>query len=175
MTFYDYSYFGYYTDKIVNWLWLVVTLIMIIRFWKTKTVKIYFFSLQSFLLLSILPMGIPFFGILYYFTTIGDYQQISLNNEYRIERTKQQPLSVPRIYVYKRSGIFEKNMCRPVYTEIIRNVLNAERIKNSFNEKNISIQDAKLVSVDNDSIAIEYQILGKQKLIYHKIKNDDGY
>ena len=120
-------------------------------------------------------MGIPFFGILYYFTTIGDYQQISLNNEYRIERTKQQPLSVPRIYVYKRSGIFEKNMCRPVYTEIIRNVLNAERIKNSFNEKNISIQDAKLVSVDNDSIAIEYQILGKQKLIYHKIKNDDGY
>src|SRR5690606_21161931 len=115
-----------------------------------------------FLLFSVLPMGIPFFGILYYFTTIGDYQQISLNNEYRIERKKQQALSVIRIYVYKRSGILEKNICRPVYTEIIRNVLNAERIKNSLNEKNIPIQAAILVSVDNDSIAIKYQRLRKK-------------
>lgn len=175
MTFYDYSYFGYYTDKIINWLWLVFTLIIIIKFWKIKAIKVYFFSLLSFLLLSALPMAIPFFGILFYFTTIDDFQQINLNSEYRIERTKQQALSMPRIYIYKRIGIFEKNICRPVYSEIIENVINVERLKNSFDEKKLSIQDAKLISTTNDSVGIEYQISDSKKIIYHKTENDDGY
>jgi hypothetical protein len=175
MTFYDYSYFGYYTDKIINWLWLVFTLIIINRFWKTKTIKIYFFSLLSFLLLSVLPMAIPFFGILFYFTTIDDYQQIKLDSEYRIERTQQQALSMSRIYIYKRIGILEKNICRPVYSEITENVLNVKSFENSFDEKELSIQEAKLVSANNDSIGIEYKISNKKKLIYHKTENDDGY
>ena len=175
MTFYDYSYFGYYTDKIINWLWLGFTLIVINRFWKTKAIKIYFFSLLSFLLLSILPMAIPFFGILFYFTTIDDYQQIKLNSEYRIERTQQHALSMSRIYIYKRIGIFEKNICRPVYSEVIENILNVERAKNLFDEEKLSIQEAKLISANNDSIGIEYKISNKNKLIYHKTVNDDGY
>ncbi len=175
MTFYDYSYFGYYTDKIINWFWLGFTLIIIFRYWKTRAIKIYCFSMLSFLILSVLPMAIPFFGILFYFTTIGDYQQLTLNSEYRIERTKQQALSMPRVYVYKRIGIFEKNICRPHYSEIIENVLSLERYKDSLDEKKLSIQGAKLVSANNDSIGIEYQISDKKKLIFHKTENDDGY
>jgi hypothetical protein len=53
-------------------------------------------------------MGIPFSGIIYYFSTIDDYQQIKLNKNYRIERTRQQALSIPRIYIYKENGILEK-------------------------------------------------------------------
>lgn len=175
MSFYDYSYYGYCTDKIINWIWLVLTVTLIFWFWRNKTTKIYFYSLLSFLLLSILPMAIPFFGILFYFTTIDDYQQIKLNSEYRIERTQQQVLSMSRIYVYKKTGIFEKNICRPAYSEIIENALNVERFKNSFDEEKLSIQEAKLVYTSNDSIGIEYKILNKKKLIYHKTANDDGY
>jgi hypothetical protein len=120
-------------------------------------------------------MAIPFFGILFYFTTIDDYQQIKLNSEYRIERTQQHALSMSRIYIYKRIGIFEKNICRPVYSEVIENILNVERAKNLFDEEKLSIQEAKLISANNDSIGIEYKISNKNKLIYHKTVNDDGY
>ena len=175
MTFYNYSYYGYYTDKAINWIWLGFTGIIMIWFWKMKAIKVYFFSLLTLLLLSILPMAIPFFGIVFYFSTIYDYQQFSLNSEYRIERTRQQALSLQRVYVYKKTGIIEKNICRPVYDEIKENVLNIDRSKNSIDEKQFSIQNAKFISCNTDSIGIEYQISGKRKIIYHKLKNDDGY
>ncbi|MDY3338678.1 hypothetical protein PG279_05745 [Riemerella anatipestifer] len=171
ITFYHYSFYGYYTDKIISWLWLGSTLVVFIKFWKTKAIKIYFLSLLSFLLLSILPMAIPFFWILSFFTKIDDYQQINLDSDYRIERTRHQSLSMPRIYIYKRMGIFEKNICRPVYSEIIENVTS----KNSFDERNIPIQYARLIFTNSDSIGIEYQIFGKKKIIYHKVDNNDGY
>ena len=119
MSFYDYSYYGYWTDKLINWIWLVFTVTIIFCFWKNKITRIYFFSLLTLILLSILPMAIPFFGIVFSFTTINDSQQIKLNNSFRIERTRQQAMSMPRIYVYQRIGLLEKNICRPVYGEII--------------------------------------------------------
>jgi hypothetical protein len=175
MSFYDYSLYGYYSDKIINWSWLFFTGTVIVWFWKKKLMRIYFYSLISLILLSILPMAIPFFGILYSFSTIDDYQQIKLNNTYRIERTKNQALSMPRIYIYERKGLIEKNICRPRYAEIIDNVLNIERDQEAIDEKGLSIQNAKLISFNKDSIGIEYQISGKKKIIYHKLKNEDGY
>ena len=137
--------------------------------------KIYFFSLLTLILLSILPMAIPFFGIVYSFSTIDDYQQIKLNDTYRIEKTRQQALSLPRIYVYKRIGFLEKNICRPVYREIIENVLNLKEYESDIDERKLSLQKAKFISFNSDSIGIEYQILDKTKIIYHKIENGDGY
>ena len=175
MSFYDYSYYGYWTDKIINWIWLIFTATVIFWFWKNKITRIYFFSLLTLILLSVLPMAIPFFGIVFSFTTINDYQQIKLNDSFRIERTRQQAMSMPRIYVYQRIGFLEKNICRPVYGEIIESVLNLKENESNIDEEKLSIQEAKLVSVNNDSIGIEYKILNNKILIYHKIKNDDGY
>jgi hypothetical protein len=107
-TFYNYSYRGYYTDKLINWIWLFLNLLVILIYYKKKVVKIYLTTLILFIALSIVPMGIPFSGIIYYFSTIDDYQQIKLNKNYRIERTRQQALSIPRIYIYKENGILEK-------------------------------------------------------------------
>ena len=173
MSFYDYSYYGYWTDKIINWIWLVLTLTVIFWFWRNKLTKIYFFSLLTLILLSILPMAIPFFGIVYSFSTIDDYQQIKLNDTYRIERTKQQALSAPRVYVYKRIGILEKNICRPVYREIVENVLNLKTYESGIDE--LLLQNANFIAHNTDSIGIDYQFLGRKKIIYHKLENDDGY
>jgi len=119
-------------------------------------------------------MGIPFFGVVYYFSTFDDYQQIVLNDDYRIEITQQQALSSPRIYIYKRAGILEKNICRPLYREvkeIVSTIQNDANVKND----NISIEDAQLINIHKDSIGIYYQISGKHKTVYHQLKNEDGY
>ncbi len=175
LSFYDYSYSGYYTDKIVNWSWLFFTVIIIIWFWKKRRVKIYFYSLLIFLLLSILPMAIPFFGILFFFSTIDDYQQIELNNNYRIERTNHQALSIHRIYIYKKKGIIEENIGRPIYSDIVEKVLNLNMEDILYEFEEYPIQNAKLIDVNKDSIGIEYQIKNKKKLVYHSLKNNEGY
>ena len=80
MSFYDYSYYGYWTDKLINWIWLVFTVTIIFCFWKNKITRIYFFSLLTLILLSILPIAIFFFVIVFSFITINDFQQIKFIN-----------------------------------------------------------------------------------------------
>jgi len=174
LSFYDFSYLGYYTDKIVNWFWLGFTFVIVFRFWKKKLIKIFLLTLIAIVLLSIIPMAIPFFGIVHYFTTIGDYQQIQLNSDYRLERTRQNALSMQRIYVYKKTGILEQNICRPNYALIVDELLNTDS-SNSIDIDSITIQNAKLVLLNKDKIEIEYQILGKKKSLDHKLNNSDGY
>ncbi len=174
LSFNDYSYCGYYTDKIINWTWLAFTLVIVNRLWKKRTTKICFFSALTLLVLSVLPMGVPFLLILNYFTTIDDYQQIKLNDNYRMERTSQHPLSMPRIYIYKKEGLLEKNIYRTAYLDIIQNVVNANEDIPNIDEKNTPIQETKLISINSDSIGIEYKILNKKGIFYHKF-DDDGY
>ncbi|WPO90456.1 hypothetical protein [Chryseobacterium sp. YR459] len=164
----NYSFAGYYIDKIINWLWLLMTIFIIIRFWKKKVIKIYFGLLISGIILSILPMMIPFFGIVHYFSTIGCEQRIQLDDTYRLERGRPGVLYNPLITIYKKEGIFEKQILRTPYSEIIDKV--SEPSSETLYEKTRPIQDAKLMSVNNDSIGIEYQIMNKKKLIYHKNK-----
>lgn len=70
LNFNQYSYAGYYPDKIIGWLWLVMTVFIIIRLWKKKAIKAYFAFLVAGIILSILPMMIPFFALVSYFSTI---------------------------------------------------------------------------------------------------------
>ena len=92
-----YSFSGYYTDKIINWMWLAMTLLIILRFWRKKVVKAYFAVLIFSVLLSMLPMMIPFFALVNYFSTLDDYQQIQLDKIYRIERTRRNVLDKPKV------------------------------------------------------------------------------
>lgn len=179
LNYFDWQLYGYYTEKIVAWIWIFFTLIYIIGFFKNKNVRIYFFTLIGLLILSILPMALPLFGIYYYLTDYGDYQQIKIDDNLRIERTQQQPLSMPRVYIYENYfGLFEKNICRPSYEEIVEKVLGIEDDYdklNSIDLKETPIQKVKLIAKNSDSIGIEYQILNQKKIIYHPLKNDDGY
>lgn len=172
LTFYDYSYRGYYTDKIIAWTWFLSTIVIIGLYWQSKIAKTYLYTLISLLILSILPMGIPFLGIINYFTTTGDYQQIRVNKEFRIERTKHQALSAHRLYVYQSKGIFEKNICRPPYSEILDKVNNQ---KISMNDENLTINSIMLIEFNTDSIGFVYHILNNKEIIYHTLNNEDGY
>jgi hypothetical protein len=132
-------------------------------------IKVYFGLLISGIILSILPMMIPFFGIIHYFSTIGCEQRIRLDDTYRIERGRPGALYRPLITIYKKEGIFEKQISRIPYSDIIeKTVQPSEEIY--LDDKKLPIQEAKLINVNQDSIGIEYRILNKQKVIYHKNK-----
>lgn len=112
---------------------------------------------------------IPFFGIIHYFSTIGCEQRVQLDDTYRIERGRPGALYRPLITIYKKEGIFEKQISRIPYSDIIeKTVQPSEEIY--LDDKKLPIQEAKLINVNQDSIGIEYRILNKQKVIYHKNK-----
>ncbi|MFN1219313.1 hypothetical protein ACKW6Q_20300 [Chryseobacterium kwangjuense] len=165
LSFNRYSFAGYYTDKVINWLWLASTLFTIIWFWKKKAAKIYGALLVSFVCLSIVPMAIPFFGIVYYFSTIDDFQQIQLDAPYRIERTIPAALSRAKILVYKNEGLLERQVYETPYEQIL------ERKFPDLNNINLPIQNATLVDSEKDSLGIEYRINNKKKVFYHKENN----
>ncbi|UKB84583.1 hypothetical protein LF887_02705 [Chryseobacterium sp. MEBOG06] len=164
LSFNNYSFSGYYMDKVINWLWLAMTVFIIIRFWKKKGAKIYFGILLSGTILSILPMMIPFFGMVLYFSTTGCDQHITLDDTYRMERGRPGVMSNPMITIYKKEGIFEKQISRTPYLDIIEQIQSSSHI----NEKELPVQGAKLININNDSIGIEYQIMNKKKVIYQK-------
>jgi len=163
----NYSFAGYYVDKIINWLWLLMTIFIIIRFWNKKVIKVYFGLLISGIVLSILPMMIPFFGILHYFSTIGCDQRIQLNDTYRMERGRPGALYKPLITIYKKEGIFEKQISRIPYSSIIEKIVWSSN-ETYLDDKSLPIQKAKLINVNQDSMGIQYRIMNKQKVIYHK-------
>ncbi|SDJ89281.1 hypothetical protein [Chryseobacterium jejuense] len=174
LNFNQYSYAGYYTNKIIGWLWLALTVFIIIRLWKKKAIKAYFGLLVAGIILSILPMMIPFFALLSYFSTIDSYQRISLNNDYRIERHRPGALAKPQISIYKQKGIFEKEIGRTPDIEILEKVLQRSSIDIPSDDRNEPIQQAKLVNANKDSIGIEYKIMNKKQIFYHKINGNQS-
>lgn len=167
---------GYWTPKVIVWVWLASTLIFIIYFWKHKFAKVYTAVFGGLVVLSILPMAIPFFAILNAITTTDDYQRFTLSDDYRIKLTRQQALSMPRVYVYQvKNGIFEENPMRPVYRDIIEGVMGENALDNGISDRDIPLSNAKLVKFDTQGIYIDYTIQNQHKVIFHAFNNDDGY
>lgn len=102
------SFSGYHTDKILFWIWLILTFTILIAYWKKKAIKIYTVILLISLFLAYLPMGIPLFA-LYSFAigedTLCDY---SIDPDHRIVEVKQIMATKPNIQLTKRYFIFEK-------------------------------------------------------------------
>lgn len=174
LNFNQYSYAGYYTDKIIGWLWLALTVFIIIRLWKKKAIKVYFGLLVAGIILSILPMMLPFFALVSYFSTIDSYQRISLNNDYRIERYRPGALSKPQIAIYQQKGILEKRISKTPYVEILEKVVQRPSIDIPSEEQKEPIQEAKFINVDKDSIGIEYKIMNKKQIFYHQFTENSA-
>ena len=156
MSFYGMSYAGYYTDKVICWIWLLATVGIIIRLWKMRIMRIYAISIAVTLLLSVVPMMIPFFGIVFYFTTTGDYQQIDLNNKYRLEYTTRGVMARPEVVIIENHGLLEKT--------VSNNYVSALRQRQPDGTL-YRIEKATLRSAGKDSICISY-IIGNTPVDY---------
>lgn len=119
-------------------------------------------------------MAIPFFAIVSFLFNMNTIQTIKVNDEYKIVVTKK-VMAMKRAYIYKSESKFliiekSKNIARPDYSEIISETLNISSDDPKLYElENSPIQKAKLISVNKDSIGIEYKILNKKKIIYHNL------
>ena len=171
---------GEYTYQILAWTWIIFTFYIVIKFWKIIYIKIYGFSLFTLVGLSILPMAIPFLSIISFLFNMNTIQTIKVNDEYKIVVTKK-VMAMKRAYIYiseYKFPILEKsnNIARPDYSNIVSETLNINSDDPKLYEyENEPIQQAKLISINKDSIGIEYQILNKKKIIYHNLNETYGY
>lgn len=171
---------GEYTYQILAWTWIIFTFYIVIKFWKIIYIKIYGFLLFALVGLSILPMAIPFLSIVSFLFNMNTIQTIKVNDEYKIVVTKK-VMAMKRAYIYNSESkfpILEKsnNIARPDYSNIVSETLNINSDDPKLYEyENEPIQQAKLISINKDSIGIEYQILNKKKIIYHNLNETYGY
>ncbi|WP_152606062.1 hypothetical protein [Empedobacter falsenii] len=171
---------GEYTYQILAWTWIIFTFYIIIKFWEIIYIKIYGFLLFALVGLSILPMAILFLSIVSFLFNMNTIQTIKVNDEYKIVVTKK-VMAMKRAYIYNSESkfpILEKsnNIARPDYSDIVSETLNINSDDPKLYEyENEPIQQAKLISINKDSIGIEYQILNKKKIIYHNLNETYGY
>ena len=171
---------GEYTYQILAWTWIIFTFYIVIKFWKIIYIKIYGFLLFALVGLSILPMAIPFLSIVSFLFNMNTIQTIKVNDEYKIVVTKK-VMAMKRAYIYNSESkfpILEKsnNIARPDYSDIVSETLNINSDDPKlYKYENEPIQQAKLISINKDSIGIEYQILNKKKIIYHNLNETYGY
>ncbi|KIA90335.1 hypothetical protein [Kaistella jeonii] len=102
---------GFWSDRILFWIWLGFTLVIIILFWKKKIAKVYFGILIFAIILSMIPMGIAFWGMYLSVTGEGLLFEKEITPKYRVQvatysiMTKYSP-----IQIIENHGIFEKEI-----------------------------------------------------------------
>ncbi|MCZ4244136.1 hypothetical protein [Pedobacter punctiformis] len=105
---YKISFAGYWSDRILFLTWLLATLLLVINFWKKLWTKIYFWLLVAGFVLTVLPMGLPFFAILLSTTGSGRLKHFDLKNNYRLQVVNYGVLGRPRLQLVADGILFDK-------------------------------------------------------------------
>lgn len=165
--FWKMSFAGYWSDRVIFWLWLLVTPIVIVSFWKKTGTKIYFWLLIAGLILSILPMALPFFGMLLAGSGSGRLNHFSLENNIRVQTVSYGVMGRPRLQVVKDGLLFDKIKMEDgdeIFTNDttwveVKDVNHPKNIIKSPELKTLEIRDArnaKLINETDTSITVKY-------------------
>ena len=106
--FWQMSFTGYWSDRVIFWIWLIVTPIVVFLFWKKLWAKIYFWLLVAGLILSILPMALPFFAIYLSGSGSGRLNHFNLENNIRVQTVAYGVMGRPRMQLVKDGWLFDK-------------------------------------------------------------------
>lgn len=106
--FWQMSFTGYWSDRVIFWIWLLLTPIVTFSFWRKLWAKIYFGLLVAGLILTILPMAIPFFGILLSGSGSGRLNHFNLGNNIRIQTVGYGVMGRPSVQIVKDGLLFDK-------------------------------------------------------------------
>ncbi|RYG13598.1 MAG: hypothetical protein EOO07_17520 [Chitinophagaceae bacterium] len=141
------SFTGYWTDRVVFWIWLLATPFVVVRFWKNLGTKIYLWLLIGVLILTILPMAIPFFGLLLAGSGSGRLNHFNLENNIRIQTVAYGVMGRPRVQIVKDGLLFDKVKLE-VGDEIKKNDSTWLQVRDA--------KKAKLVNETANSITVKY-------------------
>lgn len=103
---------GYYSDAILFWLWLFMSFVIIIVFWKKLLAKLLLVALVITFALSIIAMMLPFYALVNSTTSLGLYIDKNLNENYRVQIVGYSPMVYPWLEVIEKKGIFEKRVIK---------------------------------------------------------------
>lgn len=104
------SLIGYYSDVLLFWIWLGLTMAVIVIFWKKILAKIMLSGLILGLICSILPMMLPFYTVMLSMSSYGLRMKKDLNENYRAQIVSYSVLSPPLLEIIEKKGIIEKRI-----------------------------------------------------------------
>lgn len=166
-SFWRMSFTGYWSDRIIFWIWLLVTPVIVFSFWKKLWAKIYFWLLVAGLILTILPMALPFFGILLSGSGSGRLNHFSLDKNFRVQTVGYGVMGRPRLQLVKDGFLFDKILLEDgdeieTTDSILVEVRDAgapQVTTKSAVSKTLEIRDAidaKLINQTDTSVTIKY-------------------
>lgn len=150
--FWKISYAGYYTDVVLFWMWLLSSLLLIIVFWKKGMVKLLLGSILLALVVSILPLMLPFYTIMLSMTSKGLYVDKSLNENYRAQIVGYSVMVTPWLEIIEKKGLFERKtmQCMEWNLEDFRMQHNTLEVDKPLNHS-LRISDAKNIILNKET------------------------
>lgn len=145
--FWQMSFVGYWSDRVIFWIWLLLTPVTTFCFRKKIWTKIYFWLLVGGLILTVIPMAIPFFGILLSASGSGRLNHFSLENHIRVQTVGYGVMGRPRIQLVRDTFLFDKILLEDS-DEIKKNDSTWLEVRNA--------KSAKLISQTDSSMTIKY-------------------
>lgn len=112
------SFRGYYSDVILFWLWFVTSIIVIAVFWKKLIAKLLLSGLLLALILSVVPMGIPFYALILSNTPFGLFIDKNLNENYRAQIVGYSVMVYPWLEIVEKNGPIEKRVFKITDSEL---------------------------------------------------------
>lgn len=115
---------GYYSDVVLFWLWFATSYLVIVLFWKKLMAKLLLSGLILALVLSIIPMGIPFYAFILSNTSLGLLIDKNLNKNYQAQIVGYSVMVYPWLEVLEKNGPIEKRVFRITDSELTNNDTN---------------------------------------------------
>lgn len=108
--YYGISLSGYYSDVILFWSWFFVSISIIVLFWKKILAKLFLTAMVLALVLSILPLALPFYTFIFSMSPAGLKLDNNLNEKYRAQIVGYSPMMLPWLEVIEKRGLLEKKL-----------------------------------------------------------------
>jgi len=166
--FWKMSFAGYWSDRVIFWFWLVLTPVITFSWWRKLWAKIYFWLILAGLILTVIPMAIPFFAIYLSATGKGRLNHFTMKNNFRVQTVGYGVMGRPRILLVKNGLLFDKVLLEEG-DEIEKNDSTQLYVRNAKNAKFIKQSDSSITIkyfFEKDTLQTEYILKGKTSFNY---------
>lgn len=157
------SWAGFWTDRIIIWLWLGLSIYMLIHHWRLLTTKVLFSVGLAIIGLSLVPMGIPFIATVAYVSGANLENRMDVDVRYEL-RVETAIMGTPTVYLVENQGYWERSVARDHFSDIAYQAFGEEWEYDYNAWKNFSV---RLVAENKDSILLEYQTPTKAGVFAH--------
>jgi hypothetical protein len=149
---YSMSIAGYWFETAAMWLWILLTIYLISRNWETELAKAFALLLTILIILSMIPMMIPFLGIINILTLNDRSFTKDLDNGMRIQ-IRNGPMFASIIEIVEQGYILEKKIVsisaeirdieKAKFIKVVQNTQDSLKIAFVFSDKTIEETFAK--------------------------------